>query len=68
MTTVTVRRDADHAAAACFATTCGTIEMQTLESTNEVFDRLKRGKVNGRVVLGIVEQARLQTTRGHAAR
>src|SRR5215469_1844906 len=33
------------------------IEMQPLESINDVFQRLKTGKVNGRVVLGIGEQA-----------
>ena len=30
-----------------------TIETQPLESINDVFDRLKTGKVNGRIVLGI---------------
>src|SRR6201997_2106468 len=34
-----------------------TIEQQPLESINDVFSRLKTGKVNGRVVLGIGEQA-----------
>ena len=29
----------------------------TLESVNDVFNRLRAGKVNGRVVLGIGEQA-----------
>ena len=33
-----------------------TIEMQPLESINDVFARLKSGKVNGRIVLGIGEQ------------
>lgn len=32
-----------------------TIELQPMESINDVFDRLKRGKVNGRVVLAIGE-------------
>ena len=32
-----------------------TIETQPLESINEVFNRLKTGRVNGRVVLGIAE-------------
>jgi len=36
------------------------IEMQPLESINDVFQRLKTGKVNGRVVLGIGEQASQQ--------
>ena len=34
-----------------------TIETVPLESVNEVFNRLRTGKVNGRVVLGIGEQA-----------
>jgi alcohol dehydrogenase, propanol-preferring len=34
-----------------------TIETLTLESVNDVFNRLRTGKVNGRVVLGIGEQA-----------
>ena len=34
-----------------------TIEDQPLESINEVFDRLKKGKVNGRVVLDIAAPA-----------
>jgi propanol-preferring alcohol dehydrogenase len=33
-----------------------TIETQPLESINDVFQRLKTGKVNGRVVLGIASQ------------
>ena len=33
-----------------------TIEMQPLESINDVFARLKSGKINGRIVLGIGEQ------------
>ena len=34
-----------------------TIEVLPLDSINDVFERLKAGKVNGRVVLGIGEQA-----------
>ena len=34
-----------------------TIEDQPLESINDIFDRLKRGKVNGRVVLDIAAPA-----------
>jgi len=34
-----------------------TIETLPLESINDVFNRLKTGKVNGRVVLGIAERA-----------
>lgn len=37
-----------------------TIELQPLEAINDVFGRLKRGKVNGRIVLGIGEEARQQ--------
>jgi propanol-preferring alcohol dehydrogenase len=33
-----------------------TIETVALESVNDVFDRLRTGKVNGRVVLAIAEQ------------
>jgi propanol-preferring alcohol dehydrogenase len=42
-----------------FAAECkvkATIETQPLESINDVFARLKTGKVNGRIVLGIGEQ------------
>jgi propanol-preferring alcohol dehydrogenase len=34
-----------------------TIETLPLESTNDVFNRLKKGQVNGRVVLGLKEEA-----------
>jgi propanol-preferring alcohol dehydrogenase len=34
-----------------------TIETLPLDSINDVFDRLKNGKVNGRVVLGIGEKS-----------
>jgi propanol-preferring alcohol dehydrogenase len=34
-----------------------TIETMPLESVNEVFERLRNGKVEGRVVLGISEKA-----------
>jgi propanol-preferring alcohol dehydrogenase len=34
-----------------------TIETLPLESINDVFNRLKTGKINGRVVLGIGERA-----------
>ena len=36
------------------------IELQSLESINDVFKRLKRGQVNGRIVLEISEKARKQ--------
>jgi propanol-preferring alcohol dehydrogenase len=35
-----------------------TIETVPLDSVNDVFERMKRGKINGRVVLGIGQQAR----------
>jgi len=38
-----------------------TIEIQPLESINDVFRRLKRGEVNGRVVLAIDNAARANT-------
>ncbi len=38
-----------------------TIETLPLDSINDVFKRLKEGKVNGRVVLGIGQGARQQT-------
>ena len=34
-----------------------TIETLPLESINDVFNRLKKGQVNGRVVLGLKEEA-----------
>jgi len=37
-----------------------TIETQPLESINDVFARLKSGRVNGRIVLDIAEEARVQ--------
>jgi propanol-preferring alcohol dehydrogenase len=39
------------------------IETQPLASINDVFERLKSGKVNGRVVLAISEQASAETLR-----
>ena len=39
-----------------------TIETLPLESINDVFARLKTGRVNGRVVLAIAEQARQRAT------
>src|SRR6202162_665179 len=50
-----------------------TIETLPLASINDIFDRLKNGKVNGRVVLGIGEKAGrgsltpAETARSHAA-
>ncbi len=43
-----------------------TIEVQPLDSINDIFARLKTGKVNGRVVLGIGEQAAPKETREFA--
>lgn len=44
------------------------IETQPLASINNVFERLKSGKVNGRVVLAISEQALAETLRTTTAR
>ncbi len=44
-----------------------TIEMQPLESINDVFGRLKRGKVNGRIVLDIAQTAKERGVRAVAA-
>jgi propanol-preferring alcohol dehydrogenase len=44
-----------------------TIERQPLESINEVFSRLKRGKVNGRIVLEISEAGATKTVPGRSA-
>jgi propanol-preferring alcohol dehydrogenase len=38
-----------------------TIEKLSLESINEVFSRLKKGQVNGRVVLGLREESFAKT-------
>ena len=44
-----------------------TIETQPLASINDIFERLKTGKVNGRVVLAISEQALAERTTTAAA-
>ena len=44
-----------------------TIETQPLESINDVFKRLKSGKVNGRIVLGMREQTSEQGKRSMTA-
>jgi propanol-preferring alcohol dehydrogenase len=44
-----------------------TIELQPLESINDVFSRLKRGKVNGRIVLEIGEAAGTRIALGRSA-
>ena len=43
-----------------------TIEVLPLDSINDIFDRLKSGKVNGRVVLGIGDQAARKDAREFA--
>ena len=55
---VGTRKDMQEALAfAAEAKVKATIERQPLESINDVFSRLKRGKVNGRIVLEIGEAA-----------
>ena len=44
-----------------------TIETQPLEAINDVFSRLKQGKVNGRVVLEMGEKAHRKRVSEHAA-
>jgi len=45
-----------------------TIETRPLDSINDIFSRLKTGKVNGRVVLEIGEQAARSETGTFATR
>lgn len=44
-----------------------TIEQQPLSSINDIFDRLKQGKVNGRIVLDIAHEAGAKKVKRHAA-
>ena len=44
-----------------------TIETQPLESINDIFGRLKQGKVNGRIVLDIAHEAGVKKSKTHAA-
>jgi alcohol dehydrogenase, propanol-preferring len=44
-----------------------TIQMESLESINDIFTRLKKGKVNGRIVLDLEKEARSQPTSSHEA-
>jgi propanol-preferring alcohol dehydrogenase len=44
-----------------------TIEPQPLASINDIFDRLKHGKVNGRIVLDIAHEADANKSKSHAA-
>jgi len=44
-----------------------TIETLPLESINDVFSRLKKGQVNGRVVLGLKEEASGKVVMGRLA-
>jgi alcohol dehydrogenase, propanol-preferring len=42
-----------------------TIQMESLESINDIFTRLKKGKVNGRIVLDFEKEARTQPAASH---
>jgi propanol-preferring alcohol dehydrogenase len=42
-----------------------TIEMESLESINDIFTRLKKGKVNGRIVLDMEKETRTQPVSSH---
>jgi alcohol dehydrogenase, propanol-preferring len=44
-----------------------TIEPQPLGSINDIFDRLKQGKVNGRIVLDIAHEAGAKKSTSHVA-
>jgi alcohol dehydrogenase, propanol-preferring len=44
-----------------------TIEPQPLGSINDIFDRLKQGKVNGRIVLDIAREAGAKKSTSHVA-
>jgi len=44
-----------------------TIEQQPLGSINDIFDRLKQGKVNGRIVLDIASEAGAKKSRNQVA-
>jgi propanol-preferring alcohol dehydrogenase len=44
-----------------------TIEEQPLASINEIFDRLKKGKVNGRIVLDIARESGTKKSTGAKA-
>jgi propanol-preferring alcohol dehydrogenase len=41
-----------------------TIEQQPMASINDIFDRLKKGKVNGRIVLDIAGESRSKKSTG----
>ena len=65
---VDTRKDLEEALAfAADGKVKATIEVQPLDSINEVFDRLKHGKINGRVVLEIARQAGKLVGQGRAA-
>jgi alcohol dehydrogenase, propanol-preferring len=65
---VGTRRDLEEALAfAAEGKVKATIETVPLESINDVFNRLKDGKINGRVVLGISGEALVQTPKLRAA-
>jgi alcohol dehydrogenase, propanol-preferring len=42
-----------------------TIQMESIESINDIFTRLKKGKVNGRIVLDLEKDARSQPISSH---
>lgn len=44
-----------------------TIEQQPLGAINDIFDRLKKGKVNGRIVLDIARESGAKESKVHAA-
>ena len=44
-----------------------TIETQPLETTNNIFSRLKKGKVNGRIALALGTKARKPIAPGQTA-
>ena len=44
-----------------------TIEQQPLRSINDIFDRLKQGRVNGRIVLDIAHDTGAQKSKSHMA-
>ncbi len=44
-----------------------TIETQPLGSINDIFDRLKQGRVNGRIVLDLAHEAGVKKSKTHAA-
>jgi propanol-preferring alcohol dehydrogenase len=65
---VGTRKDLEEALAfAAAGKVKATIETQPLDSINDVFSRLKKGKVNGRVVLEIAAQEKVKKAAGSSA-